>query len=131
MASPSSDSSRPESAVAIRIKEEFIPMVREEFDNYWPTESYLYENPLQQISIARPLCTPRHPTFVVGIGDPVDYALDLAAWESETTNRKVYIPFICAANSEQPGGEWETDNATYEERLCRRSNLSATLSTPG
>lgn len=43
---------------------------------------------------------------------------------------RVRIPFICAANDRRPGGDWETGSTGYEEKLCRRSNLSATLATP-
>lgn len=63
--------------------------------------------------------------------------------------RQSRIPFICAANDKRPGGDWETGVvgtlytppshpcsiltpfSGYEERLCRRSTLSATLATPG
>lgn len=41
------------------------------------------------------------------------------------------IPFICSANDGRPGGDWETGAAGYEERLCRRSTLSAAMATPG
>ncbi|KAK3191982.1 hypothetical protein K4F52_002025 [Lecanicillium sp. MT-2017a] len=43
---------------------------------------------------------------------------------------RVRVPFICAANDRRPGGDWETGSTGYEEKLCRRSNLSATLATP-
>jgi uncharacterized protein (TIGR02452 family) len=42
----------------------------------------------------------------------------------------VRIPFLCAAHEKRPGGDWETGTSGYEEKLCRRSNLSATLATP-
>jgi hypothetical protein len=60
----------------------------------------------------------------VNIGDPADGALN---WASEA---QICIPFICPANDLRPGGDWETGAAGYEERLCRRSTLSATLATP-
>ncbi len=41
------------------------------------------------------------------------------------------IPFICVANDKRAGGDWETGVTGYEERLCRRSTLSATLNIPG
>lgn len=41
------------------------------------------------------------------------------------------MAFICAANEKRPGGDWETGVVGYEERLCRRSSLSATIATPG
>ncbi|KAI1881522.1 hypothetical protein JX265_000348 [Neoarthrinium moseri] len=60
----------------------------------------------------------------VHIGDPVDFTI---AWQGEYQSR---IPFICTANDRRAGGDWETGVVGYEERLCRRSNLSATLATP-
>lgn len=57
--------------------------------------------------------------------DPVEFTMN---WAS-TNNTKV--AFICAANEKRPGGDWETGVVGYEERLCRRSSLSATLATPG
>ena len=41
------------------------------------------------------------------------------------------MPFISAANEKRPGGDWDTGVVGCEERLCRRSTLSATLSTIG
>ena len=55
----------------------------------------------------------------------MDFAIGWAA----TNNTKV--AFICAANEKRPGGDWETGVVGYEERLCRRSTLSATIATPG
>lgn len=49
-------------------------------------------------------------------------------WEEQVNQR---IPLICAANDKKPGGDWETGVVGYEERLCRRSSLFATLSNPG
>lgn len=46
-------------------------------------------------------------------------------WSEVNDNTKV--AFICAANEKRPGGDWETGVVGYEERLCRRSNLSAHL----
>ncbi|PHH91153.1 hypothetical protein CDD83_1487 [Cordyceps sp. RAO-2017] len=57
-------------------------------------------------------------------------AVDSRASEAAGGPPRVRIPFICAANERRPGGDWETGCAGYEEKLCRRSNLSATLSSP-
>lgn len=57
-------------------------------------------------------------------GDPVDFA---TCWSAANNNTKV--AFICAANEKRPGGDWETGVVGYEERLCRRSNLSSHLAT--
>jgi hypothetical protein len=68
---------------------------------------------------------------VVGIGDPVDFVLHFQVEETQNRGERFRVPLICAANEKRPGGDWETGVVGYEERLCRRSNLSATLSTPG
>lgn len=47
------------------------------------------------------------------------------SWSAANSNTKV--AFICAANEKRPGGDWETGVVGYEERLCRRSNLSSHL----
>lgn len=57
-------------------------------------------------------------------GDPVDIA---TGWATSTSTKVV---FICAANEKRPGGDWETGVVGYEERLCRRSNLSSHLQNP-
>lgn len=61
-------------------------------------------------------------------------ALTYAAMDTQQSEAmggpRVRIPFICAANERRPGGDWETGCVGYEEKLCRRSNLSATLNTP-
>lgn len=49
-------------------------------------------------------------------------------WSAQNNDTKV--AFICAANEKRPGGDWETGVVGYEERLCRRSNLSSHLATP-
>lgn len=54
--------------------------------------------------------------------------MDIAlGWQRDSG---VFIPVICAANDKRPGGDWETGVQGYEERLCRRSSLAATLATP-
>lgn len=67
-------------------------------------------------------------TRILGIhtDDPVDLATN---WSARNNNTRV--AFICAANEKRPGGDWETGVVGYEERLCRRSSLSATIATPG
>ncbi|KAL6852945.1 hypothetical protein ACO1O0_007493 [Amphichorda felina] len=68
------------------------------------------------------------------MGDPVSKAIEYGAAETQeseaTGSPRIRVPFICAANERRPGGDWETGCSGYEEKLCRRSNLSATLSTP-
>ncbi|KAI0514684.1 hypothetical protein F5B22DRAFT_227813 [Xylaria bambusicola] len=120
-------SSRPKpSEVAADAKRNYIPTIRSQYAHQWPTYSYLFQQPLQQIPL-QPLgaSLPRNPEFYVCTGDPVDFTID---WKERVRTR---IPFICVANDKRAGGDWETGVAGYEERLCRRSTLSATLSVPG
>ncbi|PSR81465.1 hypothetical protein BD289DRAFT_462109 [Coniella lustricola] len=94
----------------------------------WPAYADLYAQPLaitqSQLPI-RPSMSLGPPNFWVREGDPVDFA---TCWSTANGNTKV--AFICAANEKRPGGDWETGVSGYEERLCRRSNLSAHLATP-
>lgn len=131
--SKSSKSSKPKaSEVAAETKKYYIPLIRKNYGSSWPTVSYLYHQPIQQLTISRCLSNfPSPPTFHVTCGDPVDFALRMAASETTRTGEDVRVPFICAANEKRPGGDWETGVVGYEERLCRRSTLSAALSTPG
>ncbi|PKS11194.1 hypothetical protein jhhlp_002955 [Lomentospora prolificans] len=135
--SPSSSksfkSSKPKaSEVAAETKKHYIPHIKKNYASSWPTVSYLYHQPLQQLSIPRCLSNfPSPPTFHVTSGDPIDFALHVARTESARTGHHVRVPFICAANEKRPGGDWETGVVGYEERLCRRSTLSAALATPG
>lgn len=131
--SKSSKSSKPKaSEVAAETKKYYIPLIRKNYASEWPTMSYLYHQPLQQLSVPPRLSNfPSPPTFHVTCGDPVDFALHMAATETARTGDDVRVPFICAANEKRPGGDWETGVVGYEERLCRRSTLSAALATPG
>lgn len=131
--SKSSKSSKPKaSEVAAETKKYYIPLIRKNYGASWPTMSYLYHQPIQQLSVPRCLSNfPSPPTFHVTCGDPVDFALHMAATETARTGESVRVPFVCAANDKRPGGDWETGVVGYEERLCRRSTLSAALSTPG
>ncbi|KAK6953692.1 hypothetical protein Daesc_005997 [Daldinia eschscholtzii] len=121
-------SSKPKpSEVAAETKRHYIPVIRAEYTRQWPTHSYLFQQPLAQIPLQTSISgfSPSPPEFYVCSGDPADFAID---WKEKVHIR---IPFICAANDKRAGGDWETGVVGYEERLCRRSNLSATLSTPG
>ncbi|KAI1431897.1 hypothetical protein GGR50DRAFT_33991 [Xylaria sp. CBS 124048] len=120
-------SSKPKAAdVAAEAKRHYIPVIQREYGHQWPTHSYLFQKPLEQIPL-QPLgpSLPPNPEFYVCPGDPVNFAID---WKERVQTR---IPFICAANDKRPGGDWETGVIGYEERLCRRSTLSATLGIPG
>lgn len=132
-ASKSGKSSKPKaSEVAAETKKQYIPHIKKTYGSCWPTVSYLYHQPLQQLSIPRCVSNfPSPPTFHITTGDPVDFALHMARTETARTGESVSVPFICAANEKRPGGDWETGVVGYEERLCRRSTLSAALATPG
>ncbi|KAI1813691.1 hypothetical protein GGS20DRAFT_468032 [Poronia punctata] len=112
--------------VAAEAKKQYIPLIRDEYAHQWPTYSYLFQKPIEQIPLQPlgPSFSPS-PEFYVCSGDPVDFTI---GWKKRVNTR---IPFICAANDKRAGGDWETGVVGYEERLCRRSTLSATLSTPG
>ncbi|KAI1505134.1 hypothetical protein F5X99DRAFT_416220 [Biscogniauxia marginata] len=113
------------SEVATETKRYYIPIIRRDYAHQWPTHSYLFQKPLEQLPQQSSLSQISNPTFYVCSGDPVDITIH---WKERENIR---IPFICIANDKRPGGDWETGVVGYEERLCRRSNLSATLSTPG
>ncbi|ORY60774.1 uncharacterized protein BCR38DRAFT_411891 [Pseudomassariella vexata] len=121
-------SHKPKAAeVASETKRNYIPLIKNDYASVWPTHSYLFRNPLEQnlLSNIPHDLAPSPPHFSVYNNDPVDFTIE---WERLRERR---IPFICAANDKRPGGDWETGVVGYEERFCRRSNLSATLSTPG
>ncbi|PHH80276.1 hypothetical protein CDD82_1878 [Ophiocordyceps australis] len=124
------------SEVAAETKRYLIPMIREHYirTHAHPPFSTLYDNPLSQLCIHRRIPGTRPPIFYFVADDPVSTALSYAAkdtWASQANGGpRIHVPFICAANERRPGGDWETGCAGYEEKLCRRSNLSAILSTP-
>ncbi|KAH7029210.1 uncharacterized protein B0I36DRAFT_129455 [Microdochium trichocladiopsis] len=115
------------SEVAAETKRRYIPYLREYY-THWPTHSYLVSQPLADLpwttSPGQIELTP--PEFHICQGDPVDFIFN---W-LDHVHVPLGIPFICTANDKRPGGDWETGVVGYEERLCRRSNLSATLATP-
>ncbi|WKT49102.1 protein of unknown function DUF2263 [Fusarium oxysporum f. sp. vasinfectum] len=133
MAPPRSSRVRP-SEVAADTKRNFIPLVKKNYGEVFPPYSYLYRQPIMQLAIQRQKPTTRPPSFRIEVGDPVMKALTYAAMDTQQSEAmggpRVRIPFICAANERRPGGDWETGCVGYEEKLCRRSNLSATLNTP-
>ncbi|RSL64510.1 hypothetical protein CEP54_004675 [Fusarium duplospermum] len=133
MAPPRSSRVRP-SEVAADTKRNFIPLVKKNYGDIFPPYSYLYRQPIAQLAIQRQKPSTRPPTFTIEVGDPVMKALTYAAMDTQASEAvggpRVRIPFICAANERRPGGDWETGCVGYEEKLCRRSNLSATLNSP-
>lgn len=131
---PSSKSSRVRpSDIAADTKRNFIPLVKRSYSNVFPQYSILYHQPIAQLSIHRRSST-RPPSFHIEMGDPVMRALAYSARDTEASEvaggPRIRVPFICAANERRPGGDWETGCTGYEEKLCRRSTLSAALSAP-
>ncbi|KAI1339673.1 hypothetical protein F5Y15DRAFT_415592 [Xylariaceae sp. FL0016] len=119
-------SSKPKASdVAAETKRYYIPTIRSEYAHRWPTHSFLFQAPLEQIPPRGLEGLGPPPEFYICLGDPVDFSI---SWQEKVSER---IPFICTANDKRAGGDWETGVIGYEERLCRRSNLSATLGTPG
>ncbi|KAL7760761.1 hypothetical protein ACKLNR_007296 [Fusarium oxysporum f. sp. zingiberi] len=121
------------SEVAADTKRNFIPLIKN-YSNLFPPYSFLYRQPISQCTIQRRKPTTRPPSFKIEVGDPVMKALAYAAMDTQQSEAvggpRVRIPFICPANERKPGGDWQTGCIGYEEKLCRRSNLSATLNTP-
>lgn len=122
------------SEVAADTKRNFIPIVNANYANMFPPYSILYRQPTTQLEIQRRNLGTRPPLFRIEAGDPVTAAISYALADSQASEAaggpRIRIPFICAANERRPGGDWETGCSGYEEKLCRRSNLSATLSAP-
>ncbi|KAF4126127.1 hypothetical protein GMORB2_1373 [Geosmithia morbida] len=94
----------------------------------------MYPRPTRDLQIPRQTLSTRPPVFVLEGGDPVDRAIHYSVTETQSSQARgearVRVPFISAANERRPGGDWETGSSGYEEKLCRRSNLWATLNTP-
>ncbi|KAK2590201.1 hypothetical protein QQS21_012117 [Conoideocrella luteorostrata] len=132
---PGSRSSRVKpSEVAADTKRNFIPIVQSKYGDMFPPYSMLYSQPTKHLEIQRHNLSTRPPVIRIEAGDPVMAAISYASVDSQASEAvggpRVRIPFICAANERRPGGDWETGCSGYEEKLCRRSNLSATLSSP-
>jgi hypothetical protein len=117
------------SDLAAEAKKIFIPWIRRDYPQ-WPAVSTLY---LPSDIPAPPALNgpPRVTRFDVVVGDPVDECIAWAAELCADINSPATKPFlICSANERRAGGDWETGVLGYEERLCRRSNLSLALATP-
>jgi uncharacterized protein (TIGR02452 family) len=121
--------------IAADTKRNFIPHVKTDLAGLFPPYSILYRFPLQQLKLSpRTISSTDPPRFRVEVGDPVSRAIDYGYSDTKASEAlggpRVRVPFLCAANERRPGGDWETGCSGYEEKLCRRSNLSATLSSP-
>lgn len=122
------------SEVAADTKRNFIPLVKANYSEMFPPVSILYRQPTLTLDVPRRTYSTRPPTFVLEAGDPVQRAISCGVLDSQASEAsggpRIRVPFICAANERRAGGDWETGCSGYEEKLCRRSNLSATLSSP-
>ncbi|ODA79091.1 hypothetical protein RJ55_04682 [Drechmeria coniospora] len=120
--------------VAADTKRNFIPTVKANYAEMFPPYSILYRQPTAQLAISRRTLSTRPPAFHFVAEDPIMTAISYGAVDSHASESaggpRIRVPFLCAANERRPGGDWETGCSVYEETLCRRSNLSATLSTP-
>lgn len=124
MPSGSSKSKPKPAEVAAETKKQMIPIIRNKYAHI-NISSVIYHHPFDEINFQNRPMDLSPPQFYVYPGDPADGATN---WAREAG---VLVPLICPANDQRPGGDWETGAAGYEERLCRRSTLSATLATPG
>ncbi|CAK7564297.1 MAG: hypothetical protein SEPTF4163_002186 [Sporothrix epigloea] len=129
---PKSTKSKPKaSEVAADTRRNYIPLIKNNYAHIYKTCSILYAHPLTDLSLhGFPQHYSRMPSFFVRHGDPVTAAIDWAYQMFGEIGQPVAVPLICSANDKRPGGDWETGVAGSEERLCRRSTLSATLATP-
>ncbi|OAA65273.1 hypothetical protein SPI_02060 [Niveomyces insectorum RCEF 264] len=119
------------SEVAADTRRNYIPLIRNTYAHIYKTYSHLFPQPLTDLQLhglGRPY--ERMPTFYVKSGDPVMMAVEWATHLQSQYGEAAPVPFICSANDKRPGGDWETGVSGCEERLCRRSTLSATLATP-
>lgn len=119
------------SEVASEAKRIYVPYIKQKYGDKWPAYSYL----VADSSLVK--CQPQDDfrlRVAVIEGDPVDVALDWcqdnrkSATDGETARP---IPIINMANDKTAGGDWESGIMAPEENLARRSNLVATLVTPG
>ncbi|CAK7199822.1 hypothetical protein SEUCBS139899_002508 [Sporothrix eucalyptigena] len=131
MPSSTSKSKPKASEVAADTRRNYIPLIKNNYAHIYKTNSVLYAQPLEELPLQNiPRSYGRLPTFYVRDGDPAMMAIDWANHLHSQTGEAVPVPFICSANDKRPGGDWETGVSGSEERLCRRSTLSATLATP-
>ncbi|KAK6580026.1 hypothetical protein PZA11_007734 [Diplocarpon coronariae] len=112
------------SEIAAEAKRTYIPYIRQNFSSQWPPTSFLCwtESMAVQPQLKENM---QYCRFAFYERDPVDLALD---WVEPGD---APIPVIMPANDKRPGGDWEAGVMSPEECLCRRSNLYATLTTPG
>ncbi|PBP19815.1 hypothetical protein BUE80_DR009320 [Diplocarpon rosae] len=112
------------SEIAAEAKKTYIPYIRHNFSSQWPPTSFLCWTE-SMVAPPQPKEHMQHCRFAFYERDPVDLALD---WVEPGD---APIPVIMPANDKRPGGDWEAGVMSPEECLCRRSNLYATLTTPG
>ncbi|KAG5957971.1 hypothetical protein E4U57_001575 [Claviceps arundinis] len=98
--------------------------------------SIQYDNPTKELEIIRTQRT-RPPVFQVVAGDPIMAAISNAMADTNSeanqavSGGRARVPFISAAYKHSPAGFLRTrkDPPSYEQDLCKRSNLLQTLTT--
>ncbi|KAG5917576.1 hypothetical protein E4U61_002586 [Claviceps capensis] len=100
-----------------------------------PSYSIKHDNPTTNLVISRRSQNTQPPVFKIVHGDPVMVAISYAMADTASganqafSGGRVRIPFISAACKHRPAGSHPTDPPSYEQNLCKRSNLRLTLTT--
>ncbi|TVY23701.1 hypothetical protein LHYA1_G007840 [Lachnellula hyalina] len=88
------------SEIAAEAKRTYIPYIRQNFSEIWPSTSFLCYS---ESMCAQPSGhLDRQARFAFYDDDPVDLALKWNAGE-----KKAIAPIIMPANDKRPGGDWE------------------------
>ncbi|KAG6219321.1 hypothetical protein E4U26_007265 [Claviceps purpurea] len=100
-----------------------------------PSWSVGYANPTTDLAISRSTQSTHPPVFRVVAGDPVMVAISNAMHDTTReanqagSEGKVRFPFISATYKYRPAGSHPADPPSYEQDLCKRSNLHEALTT--
>ncbi|KAG5992909.1 hypothetical protein E4U52_002440 [Claviceps spartinae] len=104
--------------------------------NVVPSCSIKYDDPTKDLEITRNTQSTRPPVIEVVAGDPVMAAISNSTADTTgeadeaISGRRLEFAFISAAYRYRPAGSLENDPPSYEQSLCRRSNLHQALTTP-
>ncbi|KAG5992908.1 hypothetical protein E4U52_002439 [Claviceps spartinae] len=100
-----------------------------------PWYSVNYDNPTKDLEITRNTQSTRPPVFQVVSGDPVMVAISNAIADTASeanqagSGGRVRVPFISATYRHRRDGCRLDGPPSYEQDLCKRSNLRQTLAT--
>ncbi|KAG6299289.1 hypothetical protein E4U09_008275 [Claviceps aff. purpurea] len=103
-----------------------------------PSYSIKHDNPITDLVISRRTQSTQPPVFQIVQGDPVMVAISNAMADTASggcgayqafSSGRVRVPFISAAHKHRPAGSHPNDPPSYEQNLCKRSNLRLTLTT--